>query len=229
MSCWHPRCDQQNYFSIHGPLWKYRGEGIFVCLCSFCAHQRAVSPPWADGYCFRGLGCDWFAQTLDELVLLRSSDLRCRVTPLNEGRWHDRMDERQDFNIGCDDKQNADIWSINTHFQVRIEASKSTPTQALFLLTAWPHPGCVSFVLSSEKTTTLQVSFKSKRQHLSLSGLENFPTIPTSKPCATVATTWARRTWHWLITSAERSIWAEHLLTFLTLSWKSFHSGGLGQ
>lgn len=230
MSCWHPQCDPQNYFSIHGPLWKYRRETRICLSLFFFVHisGRSLRHELMDTV-LEALAAIGPGKHRTSLSFCDPSDLRCHVTPLNEERWHDRMDERQDFNIGCDYKQTVDIWSMNTHFQVHIESCKSTPTQAWFLLTTWPHPGCVSFVLSVEKRAMLQISFKSKCQHLSLSGLENFPTIPTSKACATVATTCTPRTWHWLITSAERSIWAEHLLTFLTFSWKSFHSGGLGQ
>lgn len=35
MSFWQPQCDQENYFSIHGPIdWNYRGE-IHTCFSLF--------------------------------------------------------------------------------------------------------------------------------------------------------------------------------------------------
>lgn len=48
MSCWQPRCDQHNYFSIHGAVdWSYRGEihirfVLFVRIGRWSLHHELM-------------------------------------------------------------------------------------------------------------------------------------------------------------------------------------------
>lgn len=123
-----------------------------------------------------------------------------------------------------------DIWSFNVH-KVRIQPSKSRLPDRLSIINyrSATQPNLIQIVivffaefrtryhdakLIRERMSTLKLF-----QHLGF-----FSPPSTLKPCGTAVTTQVLRTWHWLITSAEESGWAKHLLTPFDLFLKSFHS-----
>lgn len=88
--------------------WTGITEGRFklVLLCSFCAEQQVVSPPWRvmgvvmGALCVSGWGKHWISLSVF-ISVKQSFDLHCHVTPLNE-KSAMTIDESQDLNMGAE-------------------------------------------------------------------------------------------------------------------------------